>query len=226
MLIAAVLTLCAAACHQHRADVRSESHTPRGRDGVFHEVKEGETLWGICRIYGADEKKVLRYNRIRHPDRIRVGQRIFIPDVEEMREAGREVKQPTPSAAGAVRVRFIWPVRGLVTSRFGIRDGRKHNGIDIAAPEGTSVCAAAAGTVVYSDDKIRGFGNLIILMHEGGLKTIYAHNRENLVKVNEKVKQGQVIARVGSTGRASGNHLHFELRKGTAAVDPLAYLPK
>ncbi len=226
VLIAAVLTLCAAACHQHGTTVRKESSTPRGRDGFYHKVKEGETLSGIIRAYGADEKEVLRFNRIRHPDRIRAGQRIFIPGAKEARKPGRVEKPPSAAVEGPGHVRFIWPVRGQLTSRFGIRDGRKHNGIDIAAPEGTSVCAAAAGTVVYSDDKIRGFGNLIILLHEAGLKTIYAHNRENLVRVNEKVKQGQVIARVGSTGHSSGHHLHFEIRKGTAAVDPLAYLPK
>jgi len=225
-MIVAALALCAATCHQQRTDVRREISTPRGREGICHEVKKGETLWGICLAYGVDEKEIIRYNRLRHPDRIRDGQRIFIPGAKKTCDAKREEKSSSITTTGPVNVRFIWPVRGQVTSRFGIRGGQKHNGIDIAAPEGTSVCAVAAGKVVFSDDTIRGFGNLIIISHEDGLKTIYAHNQKNLVRVNEKVKQGQVIARVGSTGNASGYHLHFEIRKGTAAVDPLAYLPR
>ena len=226
VLIVTVLAFCATGCYTDRSRIRGEDPSPRGRQGVYHEVKRGETLSGICRAYGVEAGKVIRYNRIRHPDRLQIGERIFIPGATEAHETGRTKMLSKAPAVKPVRVRFIWPVRGQITSRFGMRDGRKHNGIDIAAPKGTAVVAAASGKVLYSDDKIRGYGNLIIIAHEGGLKTVYAHNQRNLVKVNEKVKQGQVIARVGSTGSARGDHLHFEIRKGTTAVNPDSYLPR
>jgi len=124
-----------------------------------------------------------------------------------------------------LRVRLIWPVDGVVTSRFGRRHGRMHDGIDIAAPRGTPVRAAASGVVVYADRRLAGYGNLIILRHDANLFTVYAHNQRNLVRVGQRVRQGQTIALVGSTGRATGPHLHFEVRIGAKPVDPLAYLP-
>ena len=101
-----------------------------------------------------------------------------------------------------------------------------HDGIDIAAKAGTPIYAAAAGKVVYADSRLTGYGNLIIIRHSSDMFTAYAHNRNNLVVVGQMVKQGQHIANVGATGRASGPHLHFEVRRGERAVDPLAYLPK
>jgi murein DD-endopeptidase MepM/ murein hydrolase activator NlpD len=128
-----------------------------------------------------------------------------------------------------------WPVDGIITSRFGIRGGRlvdgvvhggrMHDGIDIAAPEGTKVIASEAGTVIYADNKQRGYGNMIMLKHDNGVVTIYAHNRENLVKEGDHVPKGQVIATVGQTGRADGPNLHFEVRVGVKPQNPLLYLP-
>ena len=129
------------------------------------------------------------------------------------------------SKATASALNFIWPVRGPVTSWFGIRKGRRHDGIDIAAPKGTPIHAAENGRVIYSDNNIRGFGNVIIIKHKGGFSTVYAHNSKNRVEVETTVKKGQVIGYVGSTGLSTGNHLHFEIRKGAQAVDPMAYLP-
>ena len=114
---------------------------------------------------------------------------------------------------------------GTITSRFGPRHGHWHDGIDIAAARGTPVRAAAAGTVIYADRRLAGYGNLIILRHPHNIFTAYAHNERMLVKQGEHVRQGQVIATVGATGRATGPHLHFEVRIGARPVDPLAYLP-
>lgn len=121
--------------------------------------------------------------------------------------------------------RFIWPLdNGIYMSGFGIRRGRRHDGIDIAAKGGTPIKAAADGEVVFSK-RMRGYGRLVLIKHKGNYFTAYAHNRSNLVKKGKKVKRGQVIAKVGRSGRATGNHLHFEIRKGQKAMDPLRYLP-
>ncbi|MDQ6951226.1 MAG: M23 family metallopeptidase [Mariprofundales bacterium] len=101
-----------------------------------------------------------------------------------------------------------------------------HDGIDIGVKIGTPVTAAAAGTVVYSDHRLTGYGNLIIIRHSRDLFTAYAHNQRNLVRRGDRVRSGQIIAKVGSTGHSTGPHLHFEVRRGTTPVDPLLYLPK
>ena len=123
-----------------------------------------------------------------------------------------------PSAAG-----LIWPVDGPVVSGFGMRWGRMHEGIDIAAASGTPVRAAASGTVIHAG-WLGGYGNLVVLDHGNGLATAYAHASALLVGVGQQVSQGQTISLVGSTGNSSGPHLHFEVRVNGTAVDPLGYL--
>ena len=123
-----------------------------------------------------------------------------------------------PSAAG-----FIWPVNGTVTSGYGMRWGRLHEGIDIAAATGTPIWAAAAGTVIYAG-WLGGYGNLVVVDHGNGLATAYAHASAILVSVGQSVAQGETVALVGSTGNSSGPHLHFEVRVNGTAVDPLLYL--
>jgi murein DD-endopeptidase MepM/ murein hydrolase activator NlpD len=124
----------------------------------------------------------------------------------------------TPSASG-----FIWPVNGPVVSGFGMRWGRMHEGIDITASTGTSIWAAAAGTVIWSGWR-GGYGNCVVVDHGNGLATLYAHGSALLVSVGQQVSQGETIALVGSTGNSSGPHLHFEVRVNGVAVDPLLYL--
>ncbi len=120
---------------------------------------------------------------------------------------------------------LVWPVQGTLTSSFGSRDGGDHDGIDISASPGTPIYAAADGRVIYSGSGISGYGNLVIVKHSGSWATVYAHNKVNLVEKGAFVSQGQKIAEVGQTGRASGPHLHFEVRFGKGARDPLKYLP-
>jgi lipoprotein NlpD len=117
-----------------------------------------------------------------------------------------------------------WPVQGVLYSRFGVRQGQRHDGIDIAAPEGTPIGAAAAGTVVYAGSQA-GYGSIVILRHDGGLLTLYAHASALLVHQGDRVAPGQPIAKVGRSGRTSGPHLHFEVRDGTRPRNPLFYLP-
>ena len=123
-----------------------------------------------------------------------------------------------PSAAG-----FIWPVHGVLTSGFGWRWGRMHEGIDIAVGVGTPVVAAAAGTVIVAG-WLGGYGNLVVVDHGNGLSTAYGHNTSVTVGVGQSVAQGQLIAYSGSTGHSTGPHVHFEVRINGAPVDPLGYL--
>lgn len=124
----------------------------------------------------------------------------------------------SPSAAG-----FIWPVNGPVTSGFGMRWGRMHEGIDIGVASGTPIHAAASGRVVYSG-WMDGYGNLVAIDHGRGISTAYAHQSSIAVGNGQTVSQGQVIGYVGCTGHCFGPHLHFEVRINGSAVDPLGYL--
>jgi murein DD-endopeptidase MepM/ murein hydrolase activator NlpD len=128
---------------------------------------------------------------------------------------------PSPSAAG-----FIWPVEGTLTSGFGYRWGRMHEGIDISVPEGTPIRAAADGTVILmqSEYESGGYGNYTCIDHGGGLSTCYAHQSSFATSVGAQVSQGDVIGLSGNTGHSTGPHLHFEVRINGAATDPLGYL--
>ena len=123
-----------------------------------------------------------------------------------------------PSAAG-----FIWPVHGVLTSGFGWRWGRMHEGIDLAVPMGTPVVAAATGTVIVAG-WLGGYGNLVVVDHGNGVATAYGHNTSVTVGAGQSVAQGQLIAYSGNTGHSTGPHVHFEVRINGSPVDPLGYL--
>jgi len=125
-----------------------------------------------------------------------------------------------PSASG-----FSWPLRGKLLSAFGAKKGGEHNdGINIQAARGAPVAAAADGTVIYAGNELRGFGNLVLIKHSGGWTTAYAHNESLLVKKGDTVTRGETVAKAGSTGSVASPQVHFELRRGTRAVNPLDYL--
>lgn len=118
-----------------------------------------------------------------------------------------------------------WPLENVeVTSDFGQRGRKSHQGVDLRASMGTPVYAASNGQVVYVGNRIRGYGRMIVLQHAHNVFTVYAHHSKNLVKLGQKVKIGQMIAKSGKSGRASGPHLHFELREGTMSYNPIAVL--
>lgn len=123
----------------------------------------------------------------------------------------------------------LWPTHGRLTSKFGMRQnplgrGRQfHYGIDIANSSGTNIVASAKGIVIFSGYK-RGYGRTVILDHENGYKTLYAHNSKVLVSVGDRVEKGQLIAKMGSTGRSTGSHLHFEIHENDKPIDPLTIL--
>ena len=208
--------------------------------GTIHVVRPGENVYRISRHYDVAPERVVRANRIRDVTDLAVGQRLVIPGSRR----GQPAYSLTPPEA-AVRsvaarrvkpgdreqalresdLRFRWPVRGTVSSGYGWRSGRKHEGIDIPAQRGTAVVAAEGGRVIHSGKGLGAYGTVVIVKHSGHYTTVYAHNRRNLVRKGEFVEKGQVIGEVGSTGNASGTHLHFEIRRDRRADDPLRYLP-
>ena len=130
-----------------------------------------------------------------------------------------------PGPGGASGGRFLWPVHGKIISGYGPKEGGLFNdGINIAVREGTPVVAADDGVVVYAGNEIRGFGNLVLIKHANGWMTAYAHNAEFLVRRGAEVRRGQAIAKAGASGTVSSPQLHFEIRRGSHAVDPMKYL--
>jgi murein DD-endopeptidase MepM/ murein hydrolase activator NlpD len=138
--------------------------------------------------------------------------------------ASQQLAAVTPTVATGSG-QFGWPVQGQVISKFGATaDGLRNDGINISAPAGAPVVAAADGVVAYAGNELRGFGNMILIRHANGWVTAYAHNQSLNVQKGDTVKRGQTIARVGQTGNVTAPQLHFEIRKGTSAQDPMKYL--
>ncbi|HER62875.1 MAG TPA: M23 family metallopeptidase, partial [Desulfobacteraceae bacterium] len=148
-------------------------------------------------------------------------------------EAARKKTLPAPSAppkkaaapAPLKKGTFSWPVKGKVVGRFGPRGDTNSKGIEISCREGESVIAAAPGKVIYSGRGIRGYGNLIIIEHADDYFTVYGYNKQNLAKTNDFVGQGDQVALCGEPQNSQSSRLHFEIRKGKSAVDPIFYLP-
>ncbi len=188
-----------------------------GSTKTYHRVHAGETLFKISQSYGVSVAAIAAVNDIEHASRIEVGQRLLIPAAGDHRRSAR----PADAAAEDQDAGSLaWPIGGVVSSGFGERKGSHHDGIDVSAPAGTAVRAAQDGDVLYSN-VLRGYGNLIILRHRGGLSTVYAHNQVNLVREGQRVHRGDIIAPVGSSGPTSGANLHFEVRKDNVARNPI-----
>ena len=218
--------------------------------GVYHEVKPGQTLWSIARTYGVDVQTLARVNQISDPNVLYVGQRLYVPgatpqhDIEALKPSPRvkslaEILRPAAGLSAAKtaptvvaaqetalrKIALIWPVQGEISRGFEQDTARRHDGIDIVAPRGTSILAAADGEVIFSGWGPGGYGRLVILQHQEEVVTIYAHNHDNLVRLGQQVRRGELIATVGQSGRATGNHLHFEIRHKAVPISPHKFLP-
>jgi lipoprotein NlpD len=208
--------------------------------GTWHIVRAGETSSAIAQNAGIPLEDFLEINGLRRADKLVPGRPVFIladPSTSVTPPGGGPSpgappppavpladSEPPDRRAGPAPLR--WPVRGpRLTSRFGTRWGRIHEGIDMAAPIGTPVLAAASGTVIYAGDQVRGYGNMVVLRHPNDLVTVYAHNSLLLVHTGDEVTVGQEIARVGDTGRSTAPHLHFEVRRNETPQDPMPFLP-
>ncbi len=219
---------------------------PDSGESCVHVVRRGESIGRIAARYGTTRRALTTANQLTHPEALRLGQRLEVPGCT----LGRRVQAAAPSSEAdrgslsgrgdgervlsrpvipwlkrsADRLEFIWPVDGPVASGFGRRGSRGwHSGVDIKAPEGKPIHAAAGGTVVFSG-RDSSYGRVIRIAHPAGFKTVYAHNFKNFVRAGERVEAGGVIGAVGRTGRATGDHLHFEIRRQGVAQNPLALL--
>jgi len=223
------------------APVRGEGPGRSGRPEVVHVVRNGDTLYSIAWSAGLDYRALARWNGISPPYVIKPGQKLRLrpgpgdrPQATASaasREARRsepkpsepEPQQQSTTAASSGPPGWVWPTSGPVLRKF---SGNSANpGIDIGGTGGQPVKSAAGGRVVYSGDGLRGYGELIIVKHNELFLSAYAHNRKRLVREGQRVRRGQPIAEMGSTG-TDRVKLHFEIRKQGAAVDPLKYLPR
>ena len=174
----------------------------------FHIMREGETLYRLSKKYNVTVSKLIEINNIKDHTDIDIGTLIRIPQ--------------SGYTSG-----FDWPLNGRLTSKFGRRGRRSHSGIDISADKGTHIKAVADGLVVISSNRLKGYSNygrVVEIYHGNGMTSLYAHNKKNLIKQGACVKRGQVVAEVGSSGNATGSHLHLEIRKNGKPVNPLIYL--
>lgn len=228
--LALALALLAAACRPSAKAVRPE---PLGQ---WYVVQQGETLGEIARRAGVPEEDLLEVNGLKSAGDVVPGKMIFVlngpgthPDAGPAvasPSVGPGAGSPASEPARKPASRFRWPVDApRVTSLFGSRWGRPHEGIDLQAAIGTPVYAADEGEVVYAGNTVRGYGNMVVLKHADGLMTVYAHNSVLLVKVGQRVSSGQRIALSGQSGHATGPHVHFEVRRDQVPRDPLQFLP-
>lgn len=213
-----------------------------GSNSAYYRVKEGDTLYQIARDQDQSVDDLVRWNRLRNPSQISAGMllRVKPPYADASTKSrssssassggksGAQARKPQqqaaakPRASAALRnISLVWPAEGKVTKGF---NGSFSRGLTIANREGTPVVAAASGTVAYSSNGLRGYGNLVILRHAGDVMTIYAHNRKLLVKEGERVTQGQRIAEMGRSDAAQPG-LYFEVRQDGQPVNPMGALP-
>lgn len=201
-------------------------------NGIQHTVKKGETLLGIAKKTGADVKEIARYNGLLVDSVLAVGTEILIPDGEGLTKSSSRKKSRRSLVKGrsgdSVRASapngyYARPVRGRKTQGF----HGPYQAVDIGAPRGTTIVASASGTVITVKSPKRwngGYGGLVILKHDNNTQTLYAHNNKNVVVLGQRVEKGQKIAEVGSTGRSTGPHLHFEVRGiGKPIKTPILY---
>jgi murein DD-endopeptidase MepM/ murein hydrolase activator NlpD len=218
----------------------SSSNAP---SGFYHAVRPGENLYRIGLRYGVPVRVLVKMNRIRDVHSMRVGTKIWIPRSRSRvarssrssaprraaapparRTSGEEARrQARREASRSSKLSFAWPVRGRLTSSFGLRGGRPHEGVDLAARRGTSIYASEAGKVIHSG-RLGDYGNVVIVKHAGHYRTVYAHASKTLVRKGQFVEKRQKIALVGRTGRATGPHLHFEIRRRETPRNPMLYL--
>lgn len=181
--------------------------------GTLYTVAEGDSLWRIAKLYGVDVKDILNEND-KGGAIIRPGEKLFIPGGKSGEEQAASV--PVSRMGDA---RFLRPATGVVSSPFGRRWGKMHEGVDIADEEGTPIQAALGGRVTYAG-WVDGYGKTVVLEHRQGYTSLYGHMRQIEVVSGDMVSRGQVIGKMGSTGNSTGPHVHFEVRKDGELLNP------
>jgi len=202
-------------------------------NGVVHKVKSGETVSQIARVYGANQDDIVKFNKLKKDGSdIVVGEELIIPGGKKEKpkilytstasSKFRNVAAPPPSISAPAGSGYLWPTTvRRITQYFGWR----HTGIDIAGPVGTPIYASLAGEVIKSGCGWNGgYGCYIIIDHGGGVRTLYGHNSQLYVSAGDSVSQGDTIAAMGSTGRSTGSHVHFEVIVSGGKQNPLRYV--
>ncbi len=204
-----------------RSTVQGETAIISARAAQTRDVRE-ELVGAAGDLAATKENKLTHLSKLTSAEQAEAGEidalQAASNDIAARIRAAQVGQTSTSSSAG-----LIWPVSGPITSPFGWRWGRMHQGIDIGVPMGTPIKAAAAGTIIYCGWE-SGYGNLTVVDHGGNLATAYGHQSSIAVSCGEQVAQGQVIGYVGCTGHCTGPHLHFEVRVGGNPVDPMGYL--
>lgn len=198
--------------------------------GVVHTVKSGETIYSIAKKYGVSAQSIVDFpfNEFSNDETfaLAIGQQLIVPDgimpaviVTSPRSNLANVLTPNAGSVSA-NGSFIWPTQGTITQYF----KAWHKGLDIANHSAPMVLAADSGTIVHASWDNTGYGNMVLIDHGNGTKTLYGHLQKFSVVVGQTVKRGDVVGQMGSTGRSTGTHLHFEVRTPLGNVDPLAVL--
>lgn len=195
------------------------------RSGKYVYFEPGMDLNDLARVFGVTTEEIKIANQ---KISVKPGAWIFIPSGIGILPQVFEGSEKFEYSGNGDDGKFAWPVpsRSAISSDFGLRNGKSHDGIDIPAPTGTQIVASETGRVIYSGKGISGYGNLTIIGHKNRFFTVYAHADKNLTRKGQMVKRGQVIAYVGNTGRSSGPHLHFEIRKKSSPQNPMAFIAK
>ena len=197
-----------------------------------HIVKYAENISIIAYNYGVSSNDIISLNSLKKPYVIKPGQILALPYniLKEDKKAPSKANSVLASITNSVKSKnnktdFIYPVNGKILSTFGTKkNGSKNDGINIAAKKGTPIKSVSDGNIVYVGNALKGYGNLVIIKHQNNWLSAYAHNDEVYVTKNQQIKQGDIIATVGSSGDAEKSQLYFSLRKGRQAVNPKEYL--
>lgn len=193
----------------------------------LHRVRKGENLFRIGLQYHVSPLDIMAENDLVKPEDLQAGAVIKVPVVSQEATPTGTTAERTINEQLARQEGFIWPAKGQVIAKFGRQgDGVVNNGIKIRVKESTPIYAAENGTVIYADSGLKTYGNLILLRHNNGVITAYAHNSQNMAERGEKVKKGEVIALAGMTGNVTEPQLHFEVRRNARAIDPQKVLPQ
>ena len=195
--------------------------------GVWVEFQKDDKLEDLAALYQVEVRAILERNEIYDPEDLGPGIMIFIPGAKSKAGEKREANYPELDEKDPVLnsgKRFVWPAKGTLSSGFGVRHGKMHEGIDLTKDLGWEVLAAGAGRVVFAGRK-SGYGNTLIIDHGRGIKTLYAHLSRIKTREGRRVRQGEEIGKIGNTGGSTGPHLHFEVRVNDKPQNPLRYLP-
>lgn len=192
--------------------------------GIRHKVLKGETLAKIAKKYGIDGEKIIEFNKLASANDLQIGERLVIPGGKKIYAAAytaRGVYKPT-GAVPASTGRMLWPTSCRYISQY---FGWRHSGLDIACGFGAPILAANSGVVIKAQTGYNsGYGRMIIIDHGNGQQTLYGHLTKLYVAAGQTVSRGQTIGLMGSTGRSTGPHLHFEVRSGGVRRNPLSYI--